>query len=243
MALLLGENPGPRPEGSQLKVTMLLDRLPRLRTGVSPPTAFAGTVHVAGGYEQLRQAFREATRGTIPATPPGQLQCHSLTDPSVLGPLATDGKHVLSYLGLHAPARLYSGQVAAQRDETVVRVLDAVNAHLEEPIETLLALDRDGNPCLEALAPQDVEQALAMPGGHMFHGPLSWPWAPDGACLDTPAQRWGVHTGWANVLTCGAGAVRGGSVSGVAGHNAAMAVLEATGRLDPGRVHDDERSL
>ena len=38
---LLSQNPGPRPEGSQVKVNMLLDRLPRLRAGVSPPTAFA----------------------------------------------------------------------------------------------------------------------------------------------------------------------------------------------------------
>ena len=41
--------------------------------------------------------------------------------------------------------------------------------------------------------------------------------------------RWGVETRDANVLLCGAGAVRGGGVSGIPGHNAAMAVLE-----DPG---------
>jgi phytoene dehydrogenase-like protein len=108
----------------------------------------------------------------------------------------------------------------------VLRVLDVLNVSFEEPIETLLTLDRDGAPCLEALAPQDVEARLAMPGGHVYHGPLSWPWVSNRAALDTPAQRWGVDTAVPNVMTCGAGAVRGGMVTGVAGHNAAMALLE-----------------
>lgn len=37
--------------------------------------------------------------------------------------------------------------------------------------------------------------------------------------------RWGVETRHANVLLCGAGAIRGGGVSGIPGHNAAMAAL------------------
>lgn len=65
-----------------------------------------------------------------------------------------------------------------------------------------------------------------MPGGHIFHGDLAWPWAPETAMLDTPAARWGVETGRKAVLLCGAGAQRGGAVSGLGGHNAAHAVLE-----------------
>ena len=228
--VLLGENPGPRPEGSQVKVNMVLDRLPRFRAGVSPPVAFAGAVHFGKSYEQVQQSYREARQGHLPETPPGELHCHSLTDPSVMGPLAMEGKHVFTYAGLHTPARLFSGQRDEQRDEVVLRVLDTINLHLEEPIETLLALDQNGTPCLQAKSPQDMEAALAMPGGHMFHGPLVWPWAPDTAVFDTPARRWGVQTPVPNVLLCGAGAVRGGAVSGIGGHNAAMAVLEATGR-------------
>ncbi len=228
--LLLGENPGPRPEGSQLRVAMVLDRLPRLRSGVSPPLAFAGTVHTGEGYEQLRQSFLEAQEGILPETPPGEVSCPSLTDPSVMGTLAVEGKHVFVYTGHHAPARLFTGDVEGQRDELVLRVLDVLNVAFEEPVESLLTLDRDGVPCLEALAPQDVEGRLAMPGGHSYHGPLSWPWTPDRAALETPAQRWGVGTALPNVLTCGAGAARGGMVTGVAGHNAAMALLESSGR-------------
>lgn len=233
LQLLLGENPGPRPEGAALRVNMVLDKLPRLRGGVSSATAFAGTVHLGESYEQLQQAFLEAQEGSIPDYPPGELVCPSLTDPSVMGPLAVEGKHVFSYLGLHAPARLFSGHVEMQRDEIVLRVLDVVNAYLEEPLEELLALDERGNPCLEARAPQDIETALAMPGGHIYHGPLSWPWSSDRAALDTTERRWGVESSVPRVLVCGAGAQRGGAVSGIGGHNAAMAVLEATGRSGP----------
>lgn len=233
MEILLGENPGPRPEGAQLKINMLLDRLPRLRSGVPAPLAFAGTFHVAEGYEQLQHAYAEAAEGFIPETPPGELYCHSLTDPTVLGTLAMDGKHAFTYFGLHTPARLFSGAVEAQRDEAVVRVLDSINAHLEEPIESLLTLDSNGAPCLQAKAPQDIEAALAMPGGHIFHGALSWPWASNRANLSTPAEQWGVQSAWPNILVCGAGSLRGGAVSGIGGHNAAMAVLQATGRRLP----------
>lgn len=230
LQLLVGEHPGPRPEGAQLKVNMMVDRLPRLRSGVSPTVAFAGTLHVAEGYEQLQQSYVEAAEGFIPEVPPGELYCHSLTDPSILGPLAMEGKHTLTYFGLHEPARLFSGHIEAQRDEAVLRVLDTINAHLEEPLESLLTIDANGQPCLQAKAPQDVEAALAMPGGHIFHGDLAWPWASNKALLETPAQRWGVQTAWSNVLICGAGATRGGAVSGIGGHNAAMAVLEAESR-------------
>jgi len=66
-----------------------------------------------------------------------------------------------------------------------------------------------------------------MPGGHIFHGDLDWPWAPNRSRLDTPAQRWGVQTELPSVLLCGSGARRGGAVSGIGGHNAAHAVLES----------------
>ena len=227
LQVLLGEQPGERPEGSQLKINFLLSRLPRLRSGADPAVAFAGTFHVAEDYSQLQTAYEEAASGRLPTTQPGELYCHSLTDPSILGDLAEQGMHTLTYFGVHTPAALFEGDVEAQRDEAVGRALDAINEHLEEPIEGCLALDVNGNPCLEAKAPQDVDEALAMPGGHIFHGDLAWPWAPNRSRLDTPAQRWGVATEVPNVLLCGSGARRGGAVSGIGGHNAAQAVLEA----------------
>jgi phytoene dehydrogenase-like protein len=83
-----------------------------------------------------------------------------------------------------------------------------------------------GRPCIETKTTLDLEHSLAMPGGSIFHGPLSWPFAEDDEPLDTAAQRWGVATGHERILLCGAGARRGGGVSGLGGHNAAMALLE-----------------
>ena len=227
LQILLGEEPGEPPAGSQLKINFLLDRLPRLKSGADPDVAFAGTFHVAEDYSQLQKAYEEAAGGQIPTTPPGELYCHSLTDPSILGSLAGSGKQTLTYFGVHMPLQAFEGDLDGRRDQAVERVLDAINEHLEEPIENCLALDADGKPCLEAKTPQDIDDALAMPGGHIFHGDLAWPWSPNRSRLDSPAQRWGVSTEVENVLLCGSGARRGGAVSGIAGHNAAQAVLEA----------------
>ncbi|MCD0445057.1 NAD(P)/FAD-dependent oxidoreductase [Glycomyces sp. A-F 0318] len=225
LAALLGE-PGPEPaEGAQLKVNMLLERLPRLRDReVDPREAFAGTFHVSETFEQLEAAYAEAAAGRLPAAPPSEVYCHSLSDPSVLGEdLVRRGYQTLTLFGLHAPARLFRGGAAANR-EARARLLDAtiaqLDAHLEEPLADCLAEDANGDPCIEAKTPVDLEHDLRLPGGNIFHRDLSWPFRTGGA-----QGRWGVETARANVLLCGAGAVRGGGVSGIPGHNAAMAVL------------------
>ena len=105
------------------------------------------------------------------------------------------------------------------------RALASLDAVLAEPLADCLATDADGRPCIEAKIPQDVENDLAMPGGHIFHGDLEWPWAPNRTRLDTPAQQWGVQTDIGSVLVCGSGSRRGGAVSGLGGHSAAQAVL------------------
>ena len=228
LQVLLGEEPAEKPEGSQLKINFLLERLPALRSGVDPEIAFAGTFHVAEDYSQLQTAYEQAADGQIPTLPPGELYCHSLTDPSILGPeLEARGMHTMTYFGVHMPAKVFEGDMDALRDEAVMRTLDAINEHLEEPIEGCLARDANGKPCIEAKTPQDIDAALAMPGGHIFHGDLSWPWASNRSRLDTAAQKWGVATDIPNVLLCGAGARRGGAVSGIGGHNAAHAVLDS----------------
>ncbi|MFG3201064.1 phytoene desaturase family protein [Streptomyces sp. NPDC048192] len=224
LAALTGD-PAPEPaEGAQLKVNMLLTRLPRLRdTAVDPREAFAGTFHIAEGYRQLATAHAQAAAGELPAVPPSEIYCHSLTDPTILGPdLAGRGYQTLTLFGLHAPARLFDRDNDAVREELLKSTLAQLDAHLAEPLADCLATDADGRPCIEARTPLDLERDLRLPGGNIFHRALSWPYTQEGT------GRWGVETRHANVLLCGAGAVRGGGVSGVPGHNAAMAVLEET---------------
>ncbi|MER6683041.1 phytoene desaturase family protein [Streptomyces olivaceoviridis] len=222
LAVLTG-GPAPEPvEGAQLKVNMLLTRLPRLRDPEADPReAFAGTFHIAEGYRQLATAHAQAAAGELPAVPPSEIYCHSLTDPTILGAdLAERGYQTLTLFGLHAPARLFDRDNDAVREELLKSTLAQLDAHLAEPLANCLATDADGRLCIEAKTPLDLERDLRLPGGNIFHRALSWPYAEE------DSGRWGVETRHPNVLLCGAGAVRGGGVSGVPGHNAAMAVLE-----------------
>jgi phytoene dehydrogenase-like protein len=215
------------PEGAQLKINLLLARLPRLRDpGVPSSRAFAGTFHVNEGYEQLQRAFDEAADGRIPRVPPCELYCHSLTDPTILsGELRDAGAHTLTLFGLHMPAALFRDAPAEAKAQAVAATLRSVNSVLAEPVEDCLWLAEDGTPCLEALTPPELEAELGMPGGHIFHRDLAWPFAES----EREAGTWGVETEQPNVWLCGAGARRGGGVSGIPGHNAACAVLAAEG--------------
>ncbi|MET9564606.1 MULTISPECIES: phytoene desaturase family protein [Streptomyces] len=223
LARLTGDEPPAPAEGAQLKVNMLLKRLPRLRdTSVDPREAFAGTFHIAEGYEQLATAHAQASTGVLPEAPPSEIYCHSLTDPTILGPdLVQQGYHTLTLFGLHTPARLFAHDNDGVRRELLKSTLAQLDAHLVEPIVDCLATDGDGRLCIEAKSPLDLERDLRLPGGNIFHRDLAFPHTQE----DT--GRWGVETAHANILLCGAGAVRGGGVSGVPGHNAAMALLEA----------------
>jgi phytoene dehydrogenase-like protein len=211
-------------EGSQLKINMVLRRLPRLRSGIDPRAAFAGTFHIAESYEQLETAFRAVDAGSLADPQPSEIYCHTVTDPSVLAPdLIAAGWHTLTMFGLHAPARLFADDHDARKDEAMRRALAALDDCLAEPIADCLAVDADGAPCLEAHTPIELEEDLRLPGGNIFHGDLQWPWANKNAEVDDP---WGVATDEPRLLICGSGARRGGAVSGIAGHNAAHAVLE-----------------
>jgi phytoene dehydrogenase-like protein len=67
-----------------------------------------------------------------------------------------------------------------------------------------------------------------MPGGHIFHGELQWPWLKDDEPAETTAGRWGVALpGSHRILAAGSGSRRGGAVSGLGGLHAARAVLES----------------
>jgi phytoene dehydrogenase-like protein len=219
LARLLGEAaPAHVAEGAQLKVNLLLDRLPAFRSGIDPAVGFAGTLRIHEDAHELEAAHASAAKGELPENPPVELYCHTLTDPSI----APTGQHTLTMFGLHTPPKVFSADEAAARATLVNRYLDALDEHLAEPIRECVAVDADGRPCIEAHTPLDLERELGLPAGDIFHGPLAWPWLEHD---DAPTGPWGVATQHPKVLLCGAGARRGGGVSGVGGHNAAMAVL------------------
>lgn len=214
-----------RPEGAQVKVNMLLRRLPRLRDDVAPEAAFGGTFHINELYSQLGAAHAVASAGRLPDPLPCEIYCHSLTDPTILGDeLRAAGAQTLTVFGLHVPDRLLTPESNERmRGELERAVLASLNSVLAEPIEPLL-LEGTAGPALETKTTLDIEAALAMPGGNIFHGPLSWPWLDEAP--GSPAEAWGVATAHERVLLAGSGARRGGAVSGIGGHNAAHAALE-----------------
>ncbi|MDF2094164.1 NAD(P)/FAD-dependent oxidoreductase [Knoellia sp. 3-2P3] len=211
------------PEGAQLKVNMLLSRLPRLRDPhADPAAAFAGTFHINEGYQQLQDAYAVAASGHVPRLPPCEIYCHSLSDRSILGAdLAASDAQTLTLFGLHMPARLFREDHDEMRDLALSHTLESLNSVLAEPIQDVLLRDADGAFCLEARTPVELEQDIGLPGGNIFHRSLQWPWAESA----DEVGRWGVETPYEKVLLAGAGARRGGGVSGIPGHNAAQAVL------------------
>ena len=237
MDRLLGRPVRPAPIGSQLKINMVVDRLPRFRSGLPAEQAFAGTLHLDESYSALRTAYEQSERGEVPDPLPSEIYCHTLTDQTILSPAAAArGMHTLTLFGLHTPPAVFAAPGSTEL--AVQRALAGLNKHLEEPIESCLARDANGEPCLEARTPLDLEQELAMPGGNIFHGDLTWPWAEDSARIGT----WGVETGLANVFLCGAGAARGGAVSGIPGRAAVFAVIQDLQRRKPGGKGGSGRS-
>jgi phytoene dehydrogenase-like protein len=225
LAGLLGDPAPASVPGAQVKVNMVLRRLPRLRDdSVTPEQAFGGTLHVNETWSQLDAAYSRAADRTLPDPLPCEIYCHSLADPSILSPALRDsGAHTLTVFGLHTPHPVFG----AERDALTKAVLSSLNSVLAEPIQDLPLNDAHGSPCIETTTTLDLEQRLGMTGGNIFHGALGWPFAEDHDQLNTPAQKWGVATAHERIVLCGSGSRRGGAVSGIGGHNAAMAVLTA----------------
>jgi phytoene dehydrogenase-like protein len=78
-----------------------------------------------------------------------------------------------------------------------------------------------GQHTMSAFAPPDIEQKVGLTGGHIFQGeclpPYMW------------RKRLSVRTPMQGVYLCGACTHPGGSVIGINGRNAAMAVLKDMG--------------
>ena len=222
LAKLQGEVVPKSLEGSQIKINMLLKSLPRFKSGVSASDAFVGTLHINEGFTQLERAYQQAKAGSLPDELPLEMYCHSLTDNSILSnELNQQGFHTLTIFALHTPAKLFDTDHEKVKEIARQRALAALNQYLVEPIEEHLATDKNGRLCIEVKSPIDLENEINLPRGNIFHKDLSMPFKEDDSAL-----RWGVETNHPRVFLCGAGAIRGGGVSGIPGHNAAMAILE-----------------
>src|SRR5437868_2725795 len=224
--------PDATDEGSVFKVNMLLRRLPKLKAArYSADEAFCGTFHSDEGYEQMNRSYAQAAKGKLPDKMPCEVYCHTLTDDSILSPeLRGRGFHTVTLFGLDAPYSLFAKNNEKVRHDAERKFIDSINQWLEEPIEDCLAVARDGALCIESKSPVDIEQALGMYHGNIFQDAPTFPFAE----RKEEAGNWGVETEYENVFLCGSSAHRGGAVSGIPGHNAAMKVLEIISNRESG---------
>lgn len=211
-------------EGSVFKINMLLRKLPKLRaSGYSEADAFCGTFHTDEGYEQMNVSYLQASQGRMPDQPPGEVYCHTLTDHSILSPeLRARGFHTMTLFGMDTPWPLFTERNDDARREAERKFLASMDQWLEEPLENCLAVAHDGSLCIESKSPVDIENALGLYHGNIFQDAPTFPFAE----TDDQVGTWGVETEHDNILLCGSSAHRGGAVSGIPGHNAAMKVLE-----------------
>ena len=220
--------PQAEDEGSVFKINMLLRRLPKLKAARYAATeAFCGTFHCDEGYEQMNVSYQQATEGRLPNKIPCELYCHTLTDDSILAPeLREKGFHTLTLFGIDTPWGLFARDNRTMRELAEKKFIEGMNQWLEEPLEDCLAVARDGSLCIESKSPVDIEDALGMYHGNIFQDAPTFPFAE----TKRQAGTWGVETEYENVFLCGSSALRGGAVSGIPGHNAAMKVLEEIGK-------------
>jgi phytoene dehydrogenase-like protein len=217
LARLRGKTPPASLEGSQMKINILLKSLPELKSGIDPRLAFAGTFHAQESFAQCESTYLQAKNGAVPEMLPIEMYCHTLTDPSILSAdLQAQGYQTLTLFGLHTPAALFDTDNEGAKAAALKAALASLNQYLVEPLENVIA-------AIEVKSPLDIESDVGLPRGNIFHRDLSFPFRED-----SQQTRWGVETDDPRVFICGAGAIRGGGVSGIPGHNAAMAVLEAS---------------
>jgi phytoene dehydrogenase-like protein len=193
-------------EGCTVKLNVLLRELPNFvaRPGTDRPHHY-GQINAPLTKTEWRAAFAAARRGELPEHLWCELYFQSAHDPSV----APRGQHTMSVFAQYVPYRFASGTWDESREEVRRLALKSL-ARFCSNIESAV-IDA------QVLGPPDIEREVGLTGGHIFQGeclpPYMW------------SNRLAAHTPMRGVYLCGACTHPGGSVIGINGRNAAMAVL------------------
>jgi phytoene dehydrogenase-like protein len=123
--------------------------------------------------------------------------------------VAPAGLHTMSVFAQYVPYKFASGSWEERRSEAKALALRSVGRFCSNLQDAVVDA--------QVLGPPDIEQKVGLTGGHIFQG----------ECL--PAYMWSkrltARTPMKGVYLCGACTHPGGSVIGINGRNAAMAVL------------------
>lgn len=197
-----------RSKGVTAKLHLALEELPAF-TELDSSNA-GDRLLLAPTMDYVERAFNHAKYGEFSTAPAMEINIPTVHDSS----LAPDGKHVLSAVVQFAPYDLKVGWESGREAFTQI-CLDTLEAYAPG-IKGLVSSS-------ELLTPRDIESEFGMHGGHWHHGEMSLDQAlvmrpmPGANQYATPLQ---------GLYLCGAGSHPGGGVMGLAGHNAAKAVIK-----------------
>jgi len=159
---------------------------------------------VAMSLDDGQRAFEASIRGEV-AIGFCEIYCQSAYDPTI----APEGRQTMSVFAQYAPYELADGDWGSRRERVGDAILDAIAASAPDIHECV--------EYREVLGPPDIEQRIGLTGGHIFQGEV------------LPEQMWDRRldhrTPVEGLYLCGAATHPGGSVIGLNGRNAAIALL------------------
>jgi phytoene dehydrogenase-like protein len=199
-------------EGCTVKLNVLLRELPNFtaRPGTNQPHHY-GQINAPLTREEWKAGFAAARRGELPEHLWCELYFQSVHDSSVV----PHGHHTMSVFAQYVPYTFAQGTWDQRRDE--VRNLALISlARFCSNIDSAV-IDA------QVLGPPDIEKKVGLTGGHIFQGeclpPYMW------------SNRLTARTPMPGMYLCGACTHTGGSVIGINGRNAAMAVLKDLNKI------------
>jgi phytoene dehydrogenase-like protein len=201
-------------EGCTVKLNVHLRELPNFtaRPGTNEAHHY-GQINAPLTKDEWKAGFAAAKRGELPEHLWCELYFQSVHDGSV----APEGTHTMSVFAQYVPYKFARGTWDERRDEVKELALSSL-ARFCSNVEGADSVVIDA----QVLGPPDIEKKVGLTGGHIFQG----------ECL--PAYMWAnrltARTPMQGVYLCGACTHPGGSVIGINGRNAAMAVLKDLGR-------------
>jgi len=189
-----------------IKVNAALSALPHWTAAGGETWPAAGTVNCRKSLDEAQEAFEACDRGEL-SIAFVEMYSQTADDPSVAPP----GRHVISAFCQYAPADATAAEwddgIREQAGQQVFEMVERFAPGFSEQV-----LEH------EVMGPPDVEERIGLTGGCIFQGEVF----PDQMWENRLASRTPVE----GLYLCGAATHPGGSVIGLNGRNAAMALLE-----------------
>ena len=196
-----------RSRGLTAKLHLALAELPQF-SGLAP-AALRGRLLVAPSSDYIERAYNHTKYQEFSSAPMLEITLPTLADPA----LAPSGRHVMSVIVQYAPYAPAGGW-AGQRQRFAELVIDTLARYAPGLREQVLAS--------ELLTPADIEREFRIDGGHWHHAEL----ALDQFFMVRPVPGASQYRApLPGLFLCGAGCHPGGGVMGLAGRNAAQALM------------------